>query len=182
MSSFKKIAMMLIVTGTLPLAGCMGAASEEGTEETVSQAEEALDHASGETAPMNTAPQYEAPTIPAPTYEAPTFGAPRITAPVYKAPRYQAPTYQAPSKHPRAEAPTYDAPTYPGPVFKAPVYEAPIYKAPIYVVPIYQGAGHKAHGCPEGSAPAKEDAGATPAPGEEEGSQPLCTVVIVIGS
>ena len=147
MSSFLKIAAMVVLSSPLALAGCMAASDSTDVNEPAAQSQDASDAlctyaapSEAEPCPAKTfnPPPCAAPVIPAPVYPAPHFGAPKHEAPVYKAPAYQGPTYQNPGQVPGMEAPTYNAPTYPGPTYKAPVYEAPIYDAPTFLAPIFE--------------------------------------------
>lgn len=145
-----KIAAMFALSAPLSLAGCMAASGDDEMDESLGEADGALDEKGHGSAPVSQVPVYHAPNIPAPSYPAPHFGAPRYTPPIYRAPQYQQPTYHQPEPQPgdlpgdssAAEvlghtAPVYKAPTYPGPTFQGPVYQAPI-----YLPPIYQGGGY----------------------------------------
>ena len=89
MSSFMKIAALVVVASPLTLAGCMAASDD--TEQTDGASSDALctytepaQSMPCPTKPFNP-PTFAAPEVPAPLYPAPHFGAPTHEAPVYKA-------------------------------------------------------------------------------------------------
>lgn len=148
MSSFMKIAAMVVLSSPLALAGCMTA-----TEDSDMDSAPGVQPLDAKVAPPEhgkltpeapclvtpySPPAYTSPVTPAPVYPAPSYGAPTHEAPVYRAPAYQLPTYQGAGQCPGYEAPNYLAPNYPGPTFKAPTYEAPIYEAPSFPAPIFE--------------------------------------------